>query len=212
MHVGTESSGTSSPRRDTATRRDMLLGAATIGALAAATPLLTQSTTLGARHLVAAIDSISDAVIPGSSTTQPGTFIAGVLKHEWRGLRTGHVRLVLRHIARTARGELETISPAHLSAVIEQLDRASFTSVEAPRAANPPPAPHAGRMAQVIDAETAEAWKIFKRALLTAYYTSEKGGAGDLAFELVPGRWEPDIPLSQAPHPLSNDWLAIWFS
>lgn len=173
-------------------RRDLFLGAAAVGALALATPYLARVMVAGADDLVPHIDAISEIVIPGSSTTRPGQFIASVLPHEWIGLTIGHVRHVNGWLARNAGGDFLGIGFARRYAAIDALDRGAFEAK--------------------LDETTFDAWTAMKRALMTAYYTTEKGGARDLRFELVPGRWDPDIPLAQEPHPLSNDWLAIWFS
>ncbi|HZU62692.1 MAG TPA: gluconate 2-dehydrogenase subunit 3 family protein, partial [Novosphingobium sp.] len=49
-------------------------------------------------------------------------------------------------------------------------------------------------------------WRCVKEAIVVGYYTSETGGAHELAYELVPGRFDPDVPLGSVPY-LSNYWL-----
>lgn len=182
-----------STRRDL-TRREWLGGAAAIGSLALATPFLAHRALPDPGDYATLIDNLSELVLPGSAVARPGAFIASVLPNRWRGLTADHVRSVSRWLNRHIGGDFLRYPLAARITALAALDDAAFAPIPDP--AN----------------DTHESWRILKRALLTAWYTSEPGGAGDLAFELVPGRWQPDIPLSEAPKPLSNDWLAIWFS
>ncbi len=55
------------------------------------------------------------------------------------------------------------------------------------------------------------AWKQIKDLILTGYYTSETGGSKELRYELVPGRYDPDIPLQPGDRAWSSDWTAVEF-
>ena len=54
-------------------------------------------------------------------------------------------------------------------------------------------------------------WKKIKALILTGYYTSEVGASRELQYELVPGRWEPDLPLPPNNRSWSSDWTAVDF-
>lgn len=54
-------------------------------------------------------------------------------------------------------------------------------------------------------------WRTLKTLILTGYYTSEVGGAQELRFELVPGRYDPDLPLAPGDRAWSSDWTAVDF-
>lgn len=54
-------------------------------------------------------------------------------------------------------------------------------------------------------------WRTIKALILTAYYTSEAGGARELRYELVPGRWDPDLPATPQTVAFSSDWTAVDF-
>lgn len=54
-------------------------------------------------------------------------------------------------------------------------------------------------------------WKVIKGLILTGYYTSEAGGSRELRFELVPGRFDPKLPLRPCDAAFSNDWSAVDF-
>ena len=53
-------------------------------------------------------------------------------------------------------------------------------------------------------------WHKIKDLILTGYYTSEVGASRELRYELVPGRWDADIPLGTG-HAFSSDWTAVDF-
>lgn len=186
------------PHRRDLTRREWLGGAAAIAGLALAMPHLAHRAMHDPGDYADLIENLSELVLPGSAAARPGAFIASVLPRRWRGLTTDHVRSVSRWLNRRVGGEFLRHPLGTRMAALAALDDAAFAPDTAPAIA--------------VDRDVGESWRLLKRALLTAWYTSEPGGAGDLAFELVPGRWQPDIPVSEAPHPLSNDWLAIWFS
>lgn len=54
-------------------------------------------------------------------------------------------------------------------------------------------------------------WKAIKGLILTGYYTSEIGGSKELRYELVPGRYDPDLPLKPGDRAYSSDWSAVDF-
>ncbi|MBA4761782.1 gluconate 2-dehydrogenase subunit 3 family protein [Sphingomonas sp.] len=54
----------------------------------------------------------------------------------------------------------------------------------------------------------AKAWRSVKQAIIYSYYTSEPGASVELRYELVPGRYDPDIPLKDGERYLSNNWMA----
>lgn len=54
-------------------------------------------------------------------------------------------------------------------------------------------------------------WKTVKSLILTGYYTSEVGGAQELQYAHVPGRFDPDLPLTPGYRAWSSDWTAVDF-
>ncbi|HEY6868511.1 MAG TPA: gluconate 2-dehydrogenase subunit 3 family protein [Novosphingobium sp.] len=54
-------------------------------------------------------------------------------------------------------------------------------------------------------------WRTIKALILTGYYTTETGGAQELRYELVPGRWDPDLPATPQTVAFSSDWTAVDF-
>ncbi len=54
-------------------------------------------------------------------------------------------------------------------------------------------------------------WKTIKDLILTGYFTSEAGATRALRYELVPGRFDPDIPLRPGDTSWASDWTAVDF-
>jgi hypothetical protein len=54
-------------------------------------------------------------------------------------------------------------------------------------------------------------WRTLKGLIVTGYYTSEIGGSQELQFELVPGRFDPDVPVGPQDRAWSSDWTAVDF-
>lgn len=54
-------------------------------------------------------------------------------------------------------------------------------------------------------------WVAIKALILTGYYTSEAGGSRELRYELVPGRFDPDLPIEPGHRAWSSDWTAVEF-
>lgn len=52
-------------------------------------------------------------------------------------------------------------------------------------------------------------WVTAKTLMLVGYYTSEAGGSQELDYELVPGRYDADIPIKPGHQALSNDWSGL---
>lgn len=58
---------------------------------------------------------------------------------------------------------------------------------------------------------TAAPWRAIKGLILTGYYTSEIGGSKELNYELVPGRFDPKVPVTPETRAYSSDWTAVDF-
>lgn len=54
-------------------------------------------------------------------------------------------------------------------------------------------------------------WKALKGLILTGYFTSEAGATRALRYELVPGRFDPDLPLKPGDKSWASDWTAVDF-
>ncbi|MDG3441201.1 gluconate 2-dehydrogenase subunit 3 family protein [Nitrospirillum amazonense] len=57
----------------------------------------------------------------------------------------------------------------------------------------------------------ASPWRLLKGLIVTGYYTSEAGASQELQYDLVPGHWDPDVPVGPHARAWSNDWTAVDF-
>lgn len=158
--------------------------------------------------------TVSEHVIPATGTPGAGTvgvgdFVILALAHGLDGTRMpagpaampynvadyrrpdGSLRYLdwlERTLDRAANGNWVGHPPARREAVLAALDAEAF--------------------AQGADAHP---WRKLKGLILTGYYTSEVGGSKELNYELVPGRYDPMIPLKPGDRAYSSDWTAVDF-
>lgn len=53
------------------------------------------------------------------------------------------------------------------------------------------------------------AWPTIKRVMLMGYYSSEIGASKELSYDLVPGRFDPDVPYKKGDRAYSSDWIGV---
>lgn len=130
--------------------------------------------------------SIPETDTPGAGTADTAAFIV-------KAADAGSLQTTAESLAATA-GELDRRSPSR------------FLSLSRPRQLE---------ILVELDADVyagkakGTGWGSIKTLILAAYYTSEAGASQELVYELVPGRFDADIPLSARPVPLANDWTAV---
>jgi glucoside 3-dehydrogenase (cytochrome c) hitch-hiker subunit len=54
-------------------------------------------------------------------------------------------------------------------------------------------------------------WARMKSLILIGYYTSEVGANQELHYQLVPGRYDPDVAVKPGDRASSNDWTGQRF-
>lgn len=199
--------------------RRQLIGAGLLLALGVGTPIElwrrhaqgeSGSVDAGQRALA---ERLSDLVVPATDT--PGALAAKV--PDWLLLALSHGQA---GTAAQPTGPFATVRAvaaavpmglAWLDAVGRQLNataKGDFVSL---------PAKTQHDLLSALDAEAfkpgndAHPWHKIKDLILTGYYTSEIGGSQELHYELVPGRWEPDIPIGPQTRAFSSDWTAVDF-
>jgi Gluconate 2-dehydrogenase subunit 3 len=174
-------------------RRDALKG---VGALAAAAALW--------RTLLAAppstvlpgapdewLDALCDVLIPDTDT--PGARKAGV---------AAFVRLAAQHgIAGASPSDL-----ANFKALLNRNGTRSFDQLTPSEQLD---------LLVPIDARDATngaaEWARIKKLILMGYYTSETGASQELQYQLVPGRFDPDVPVHPGDRAWSSDWIGQGF-
>lgn len=157
--------------------------------------------------------SVAQLVVPRTATPGGGDVGAGAfailaLAH---GLDRSRAPVAAAALPPLAAGYLRGDgSLRHVAWLEAELDRAAngdwLGKAEARRAA----------LLARFDAEAYAApgdhpWKTVKGLILTGYYTSEPGGARELAYALTPGRFDPAVPLKPGDRAYSSDWTAVDF-
>lgn len=151
----------------------------------------------------AVLDVVADIVIPmtdtpGAKAVQVPAFVELALHH---GLEdtgdvaapgappdNGYLRWLETTLDAAADGDFVKAAPPTQFQALSRVDSATY-------AAGAGPSP----------------WKAIKALILTGYYTSEAGASQELQYELVPGRWDGDVPFPADYRSFSNDWTAVDF-
>lgn len=143
---------------------------------------------------------------PGAGDVGAGAFVALALAHGLDGTRDAapdgpgprradgsldHAAWLERELDRRANGSFLAMPAEERHATLAALDAEAFPAGPPPRDPSP--------------------WRAIKGLILTGYYTSQAGGSEELRYQLVPGRWEPDLPLSPGDRAWSSDWTAVEF-
>lgn len=157
--------------------------------------------------------TVSQIVIPATDTPGAGDVDAG-----------DFVLLGLAHGLEKARMPLPADAPKELVGFARKdgsLDQARWLEAELDSRAEGDflklPTGKQGQIVAALDAQAyaegvqGHPWRTVKALILTGYYTSEQGGSRELSFELVPGSYVPDVPVTPATRAFSSDWTAVDF-
>ena len=179
-------------------RRNLLAGAGLLAAAAALWKFLPRERTDAAGSPAASLappapadplfERICDLVIPDTDT--PGARAAGV---------PAFIAIALEH-------GLAGATPADRAALQQRLDKEAggeFLKLDAARQAQV--------LAQLDAAAGEPAWARIKQLVVMGYYTSEAGASQELQYTLVPGRWDPDVPVKPGDRGSSSDWVGQTF-
>lgn len=197
-------------------RRDFV-GAAALLALAIGVPAATVRLSdlpddeAPSKALRALLREVSQLVIPRSATPGAGDVGAGdfVLLALAHGLENARAPVASATLAAFSRFARNDGSLRHAAWLENELNRRAGGDFAA--------SPHRSDILTMLDregyAEGADGhpWRTIKSLILLGYYTTEIGGAHELRYELVPGRWDPDIPATPATIAFSSDWTAVDF-
>jgi hypothetical protein len=134
-------------------------------------------------------NALCDLVIPATST--PGAVAAGVpafldlaLEANLTGAQPGWAQTLQNELRAFAGGKpFLSLDPAGRQKLLAAYD------------------------AKVLaDRATRSVWPGIKKLIVLGYYTSEIGASQELIYDLVPGRYDSDIPYKPGDKTLSNDW------
>ena len=162
-------------------RRSVLLGCASLAAL----PWFNAA----AQSDKDLLGLVGELLIPTTATRGAGGaettgFVLQAVAHGMQGARPDLLSRLGGELDRYCDGAFLAAQPERRRAALERLDREAFGG-------------------------TPSAWPQVKTLLLMGYYTSEEGASRELDYDLVPGRFEPDIPLRPGQKALSNDWTGV---
>lgn len=140
------------------------------------------------RALVARVSDITIPATetPGALATDTPAFVELAITHGVADLDRSVVGRLEAELAQAGGGAFAGLSAEAQVAALTQLDAQAFAQ----------------------DAATGEAWRAVKALIATGYYTSEGGASQELQYELVPGRYDPDLPLGENARAWSSDWTA----
>lgn len=194
-------------------RRDFLAGLALLGLAvgpAAAVVVATKASAASQPAQQALMRDVAQIVIPrtdtaGAGDVGAGSFVLLALDHGLENAhkpvtepalagfsgadgRFDHPRWLAQELDRRTGGDFAGAAPAARRAAVAGLDRDAFAQVP-----------------------TVQPWHTIKNLILIGYYTSEVGGSQELQYELVPTRFDPDLPMTPATRATSSDWTAIDF-
>jgi hypothetical protein len=189
-------------------RREFGAGAMLLGLVLGVSPAHVLAVEAPSRRTLALLSEVSQLVIPhtdtpGAGDVGTGAFVALALAHGLNDTRKPLVDpapgLPLRadgslhydvwldgELSRRAGGDFLAQPPARRAQILAALDAEAFASGKSP-------------------------WIKLKALILTGYYTSEVGGSKELQYELVPGRFDVDLPVHPGDRAWSSDWTAVEF-
>ena len=146
---------------------------------------------------------------PGGADVGADAFLLLALAAGLDGTRTPDGGAAIQ--GATARYRRPDGSLDHLAWLEEELDRKAHGDFLAAPLARQQAALDTLDGAAFANHQSTGPWPKIKGLLLTGYYTSQPGGAKELTYELVPGRFDPDLPLRPGMHAFSSDWTAVEF-
>lgn len=199
-------------------RRDFL-GGATLFALAIGVPAgAVQLSELSAdeapserqRKLMRQVSQlvIPRTATPGAGDVGVGDFVLIALAHGLAGTRKP-ILGALDGQHRRSDGSLRYST--WLEQVLDQHAGGNFLKLPAAKQISILAALDAEAFPQGPPPTEASPWRNIKGLILTGYYTSEAGGSQELQFEMVPGRYDPDVPVGPETRAFSSDWTAVEF-
>ena len=195
--------------------RREFVGAAGLLAIALGLPGCVTATTLPAEEAptdrqLAMLREVSQIVLPATDTPGAGdagvgAFLAMALAHGMDGTRAPLAPAAQAYAAerfRRADGSLRYVDWLDDRLGPDFLDLAPAARVDRVRALDA-----AGYAADA----GAHPWRKLKGLILLGYYTSEIGGAQELQYAPLPGRFDPAVPVRPGERAYSNEWTGVDF-
>jgi hypothetical protein len=143
------------------------------------------------------LSSVCDLLIPATDT--PGALAAGVPQFLTLALSHGLASASTLDRA-TLQSELDAIAGRPFLQLNSVEQNTALTALD-----NSQFAPPVGMR------RTASVWPRIKKLIVMGYYSSEVGASQELQYALVPGRFDPDLPVKPGERAWSSDWVGQGF-
>ncbi|MFM6853468.1 MAG: gluconate 2-dehydrogenase subunit 3 family protein [Sphingopyxis sp.] len=137
--------------------------------------------------LLALAHGLANSTSPVATQT-PGVDAPGVATLDGR---INYARWLERTLDGATGANWLDAAPQRQLAALQQVDQSAFPPGPPPAAPSP--------------------WQTIKTLILTGYYTSQIGAEQELRYELVPGRYDADVPATPQDRAFSSDWTAVEF-
>ena len=145
---------------------------------------------------------------PGAGEAGVGDFVILALAHGLDGSRGADVGAALPNVTRYRRADGSLRMLQWLENQLDERGRGAFLARSSAERLKALTKLDAEAFAEGVEGHP---WKTIKGLILTGYYTSEIGGSKELQYELVPGRYDPDLPQKPGDRAWSSDWTAVDF-
>jgi glucoside 3-dehydrogenase (cytochrome c) hitch-hiker subunit len=185
----------------TLSRRDVLLSSAAVAVAMTVAPARIWAATRDAKAtaLRPLLDDLCDAVIPATNTAGAraagvGAFVELAAAHGMNAASEALLSQFATALDGLAGGAYLQQSEERRRALLADIDARAFAK------------PDDHTMPEVL-----RQWPTLKGLILIGYYTSEIGASEELRYILVPGRFDPDVPLQPGDRAWSSDWTGVKF-
>ena len=141
---------------------------------------------------------VSDLVIPATlteSASQVGVprFVLSAVAHGLQGTTKNLLEDFQQAINKYSGNDFLKLEPQQQQSVLAEIDAKVF--------ANNPDLP-----TKLAD------WRKLKSLIVIGYYSSEVGSTRELRYQLIPGRFEPDVKLEGDRRAWSSDWTGVKYA
>jgi Gluconate 2-dehydrogenase subunit 3 len=187
----------------TLSRRDVLLSSAAVAVGMAVSPARIWAAAQDAKTKPTAmrplLDDLCDAVIPATKTAGAravgvGAFVELAAAHGLNGTSESLLKKFAAALHEFGGGAYLQLSQERRHALLADIDARAFAK------------PQDDTLPQAL-----RHWPTLKGLIVIGYYTSEIGASEELRYILVPGRFDPDVPLQQGDRAWSSDWTGVKF-
>ena len=143
------------------------------------------------------LDTLCELVIPATDTPSAkevgvSRFVLFAAQH---GLKSSYANIVGDFevaLNSYANAPFLTLKVEQQNTLLEEIDNNVFS-----------------RSPKVKLPENLQTWRPIKSLILLGYYTSKVGASEELRYQLIPGSFEPDVPVTEKTRAWSSDWTGV---